>query len=267
MKFDLFVSDFDKTLGKLPEEIDESVVKAIKEYTAKGGKFAIATGRLYKSVKRICDKYGIKGLVASYQGAMITDMESEKTLFVSGIEPECACEVAKRFEEENLCVVADIDDNLYYDKENSYVTMYEDIIKIKAIKVDNIIEFIKNSKLPVLKLGGIGDTEITERVIKEYPEKYKGELLFNGGISHLVEVITPEASKGEAVKFMANYYNIPLDRVLAVGDSTNDVELIGGSWYGVCVGDGRDEAKAVADEITVPFNEHPVKVLLEKYCL
>ena len=54
---------------------------------------------------------------------------------------------------------------------------------------------------------------------------------------------------------------------MAVGDSTNDIELLNGPWHGVAVGDGRKELLAVADEITVPYNENPVKVLLEKYCL
>ena len=52
-----------------------------------------------------------------------------------------------------------------------------------------------------------------------------------------------------------------------MGDSTNDIELIKGEWHGVAVGDAREELKAVAKEITVPYSEQPIKYLLEKYCL
>ena len=83
----------------------------------------------------------------------------------------------------------------------------------------------------------------------------------------MLEVINPKYSKGNAVKFLADYYGVKLSEVLAVGDSTNDIELLRGEWHGVAVGDAKEELKAVADEITVPYKDQPVKVLLEKYCL
>ena len=83
----------------------------------------------------------------------------------------------------------------------------------------------------------------------------------------MLEAINPECGKGQAVRFIADYYKVPLEQVIAVGDSTNDIELINGPWHGVAVGDGRDELKAVADEITLPFDQKPIKYLLEKYCL
>jgi hydroxymethylpyrimidine pyrophosphatase-like HAD family hydrolase len=54
---------------------------------------------------------------------------------------------------------------------------------------------------------------------------------------------------------------------MAVGDFNNDFELVGGPWHGVAVGDGSAELKKIAKEITVPFREHPIKYLIEKYCL
>jgi hydroxymethylpyrimidine pyrophosphatase-like HAD family hydrolase len=66
---------------------------------------------------------------------------------------------------------------------------------------------------------------------------------------------------------LSKYYNIPLEEILTVGDSTNDIDLVKGPWYGVAVGDGKEALKAVAKEVTVPFEQKPVKVLLEKYCL
>ena len=52
-----------------------------------------------------------------------------------------------------------------------------------------------------------------------------------------------------------------------MGDSTNDIPLLDGEWHGVAVGDGMKDLKDFAKEITVNFDEQPVKFLLEKYCL
>ena len=67
--------------------------------------------------------------------------------------------------------------------------------------------------------------------------------------------------------FLSKKYGVPLEKIIAVGDSTNDIDLIKGEWHGVAVGDGREELKAVAKEITVPYKDKPIKTLLEKYCL
>ena len=52
MKYDLFVSDYDGTFG-VGENIDEKSVSAVKEFIARGGKFAICSGRPYSSIKDI----------------------------------------------------------------------------------------------------------------------------------------------------------------------------------------------------------------------
>ena len=69
------------------------------------------------------------------------------------------------------------------------------------------------------------------------------------------------------MEWAAKRYGIPYSETIAVGDSTNDLQLVTGEWHGVAVGDAKAELKAAADEITVPFKDKPVKFLLEKYCL
>ena len=85
MKYRLFVSDFDGTLGKAPDRIEPETVEAIKVYERHGGIFAVCTGRMFSSIRPICLKYGLKGLVIAYQGAMIGDIETGKVVFSGGI--------------------------------------------------------------------------------------------------------------------------------------------------------------------------------------
>ena len=118
------------------------------------------------------------------------------------------------------------------------------------------------------KICFLGDDALVNKTADEMNEKFKDKnIRFNSGAIHLLEAINPDCGKDNAVRFIANYYNIPLEEVITVGDSTNDIELIHGPWHGVAVGDAKEELKAVAKEITVPFKDKPIKALLEKYCL
>jgi hydroxymethylpyrimidine pyrophosphatase-like HAD family hydrolase len=87
MKYKLFISDYDGTLGEAPKnDIDAETLSAINQYVAKGGIFCVCSGREYRSIKKICLEQGLKGLVVPFQGANIHDLESGKCI---EIEPNC----------------------------------------------------------------------------------------------------------------------------------------------------------------------------------
>lgn len=62
-----------------------------------------------------------------------------------------------------------------------------------------------------------------------------------------VELCSPRASKLTAMKRLAALYNIGEERVMAIGDNLNDLEMIREAGVGVAVGNAPDEVKAVAD--------------------
>lgn len=267
MKYDLFVADYDGTLGTAPDIIEPETVETIKKYCKKGGIFAVCTGRMMASILPICRKYGFQGMVVAYQGAMINEIETGKNLFTGGMDADISAEIAEYFYKRGITVIVETDDIMYYNGDSYYISIYEKNCKVKGVQVDDMPSFlIKNGRI-VQKVIGLCGPEAAKELTPVIQKKYAGRLLVNNGSPILVEAVSPTCSKRVAVEFLAKYYNIPLDKVIAVGDSTNDIELISGAWHGVAVGDGVEELKKVADEITVPYKDQPVKYLLEKYCL
>ncbi len=256
MKYHLIVSDYDGTLGAAPaNDIPKETLKAINEYVKKGGIFVVCTGREYRSIKRICINQGLKGLVACYQGAKIFDMESDSCLFDGGMDEQMALTALSAVEGSGLEPITYQPQDFYISKRTQATDTYERLVGIKA-KVMDAKESVKKFG-KTCKLAWLGNPEVISRLAKELNAKYLDSgIQFNTAIPYLLEAVNIKHNKGNAVRFLADYYKIPLDRVMAVGDSANDIDLItGGSW--------RD----VADEITVPFNQEPIKHLIEKYCL
>ena len=268
MKFKLFISDFDGTLGKSPKNlIDEQTVKAIDEYVKKGGIFAVCTGRQFASIGPICKRHNISGIVICYQGAMIKDVETGKDVLIDGIDYQTGIDIVERFRKEDVQIIVDIDDKMYYDKASQYTDRFEQGTGVKGNLVDDVIEIINQKKRKLQKVCIMCPPEKAKALTEKYNEFYGGKILFNNGEPFLIDAINPAFSKEFAVKYLADYYNVPYEQILTVGDSSNDVGLVSGAWYGVAVGDGCDEVKAAAKEITVPFDKQPVLTLLKKYCL
>lgn len=266
MKYKLFISDFDGTLGSVPDIIQPQTVEAIHKFIAKGGKFVICTGRMFASAKLICQKYGINNAVVSFQGASIDDLETGKVLLRDGISCDLAIKVANELKAEGYKVIADIDDIMFAEDITSwYVEFHKGFTSV--VEVSDVTDAIRQKAMPVSKLVVVDQPQVVEKLTEKYSPKYAGKLVFNSGADHLLEIINPNLSKGNAVRFLSKYYNIPLQEVITVGDSTNDVSLISGEWHGVAVGNAKETLKKVAKEVTVPFSEQPIKYLLEKYCL
>ena len=267
MKYKLFISDFDGTLGVAPSHVEEETIKAIKEYQAKGGIFVICTGRSYLSIKKVCNQYGIKGIVISFQGALANDLEKGEVLFDGGMDKEDTAMITKDLLDMGIETGVYLDDLYYYDHFGPQIEEYERLVMVKGVLVDDLCAEIRRTDKKIKKVLSRGEPEVLDKAQAILEEKYKGKLIINRSARRLVEAISPEWSKRQAVIRIAEYYNIPLSEVIAVGDSTNDIGLLDGEWHGVAVGDAMEELKKYAKEITVPFEEQPVKFLLEKYCL
>jgi Cof subfamily protein (haloacid dehalogenase superfamily) len=65
-----------------------------------------------------------------------------------------------------------------------------------------------------------------------------------------VEFMKPGLNKGVALRRYAERNAIPVSQIMAVGDMDNDIAMIDAAGWGVCMANGCDEAKAVADAIT-----------------
>lgn len=267
MKYKLFISDFDGTLGSAPSHIEEQTVKAIKEYEKRGGRFVICTGRSYPSIKMVCDKYGLGGLIVAFQGAYIVESDTNTKILDAGMTKEQTIAVVKDLLDEGVETGVYMDNLMYYEWKAEGLSEYEKLCGAKGKQVDNLIEFVKNSPLQVRKVLSVIEPTRKKIIMEKLSKKYEGELIVNSSSAYFLEIINPKYNKGFGVKKIAEYYNIPLSEVITVGDSLNDLELVSGEWHGVIVGDGMEEVKPYAKEITVPFKDQPIKTLLEKYCL
>ena len=84
-------------------------------------------------------------------------------------------------------------------------------------------------------------------VVRAHPSpKWSAVRTFPG----TVEFMTPGLNKGVAVRRYAERNGIPLSEIMAFGDMDNDIPMIEVAGWGVCMANGCDECKAVADAVT-----------------
>ena len=83
--------------------------------------------------------------------------------------------------------------------------------------------------------------------------------------SVLVEISPRSDDKGEALKFIANYFGIDISSTVAIGDNLNDLSMIKAAGIGVAVGNATKELKDAADYVSVTNDEGAVAKIIEKF--
>ena len=64
----MLVCDFDGTLYTDDFKVTKETLDAVEKYKAQGGKFVIATGRLYQAIKPFAELFKLTDEVVTYQG-------------------------------------------------------------------------------------------------------------------------------------------------------------------------------------------------------
>ena len=263
MKYDLIISDFDGTMAE-KAVVPEETVQAIKKYVANGGKFVICTGRVEQSIKSRIDLYGLPTVAGTHQGSRIVDTATGEVIKNGGIDYKTAIEVVE-FVKQYTPVVVYIGPEMFAETPSRYSEVFKGVCD--CTYVESLKDLLLERKEDVSRVISSTVPEKVPELLEFFGKHLGDKVLVNSGAEYIVEFASLEHNKKTCVEFLANYYGIPFEKVMAVGDSTNDIPLLSGDWHGVAVGGCHEELKKIAKEVTVPLSEHPIKYLIEKYCL
>lgn len=268
INYKLIVSDYDNTLTNGKNKVPKEVKKAISEYVEYGGIFAVCTGRMLRSIMPQVKKLGLKGLVVANQGIVIADIESGKILKNGGMTAEETALVCRAIEKLNQPINLYSGDNLYTDipKSNKYLKKYEKIVQVKSIHVDGkISDFAQKSNLSFQKVAILVAPDERQRIYDILSAELGDKFDVTCSASVLVEVSPYGETKGRAVQFLAEHFNVPIEKTIAVGDNLNDLSMIQAAGLGVCVGNGVEELKRSADYVSLSSNDCGIAQIIARY--
>lgn len=270
IKCGLIVSDFDGTLITTKQQVPGRVRSAIERYVESGGIFAVCTGRMLASILPQVRALGLKGLVAAYQGTVIADIESGKLIRCGGFKVDESCEICRTLEERGEAINAYADNLMYttLPADDKLLNIYEEITGVRAHHISGkMSDYIKNNSLFCQKIVSVVMPEnklpLYNYLSAALGDKY--EVTYSASV--LVEVSPKGDDKGEALKFLAEHYNIPIENTVAVGDNLNDLPMILAAGTGVAVENAVEEFKNHADDICPSCDDGGVADVIEKYGL
>ena len=254
-KITAVIADVDGTINVKGSKPLPRTLAAMEELHRRGILFGTASGRPldHRSLDK-AHEWGLSfefDLAIGMNGGDLWDRDHEGIEHIMLLEKECIAEIV------NFMWPLDCNVIVY---ENAYdhvlVKRRDQHLEDSVIRNNSVWEYSTPEEMAAQDTGKIeiqynaekpGVEEEIMRVVAAHPSpRWSSVRTFPG----TVEFMKPGLDKGVSLRRYAERNNIPVSEILAIGDMDNDIPMIAAAGWGVCMANGCDEAKAVADAIT-----------------
>ena len=254
VKVKLIAIDVDGTLVNSKKELSIENIEAIKYAVDKGIKVMIASGRPLSGIKQYEMPFEEDIPFITFNGAMVVRKDSNKILYNKTIDFEEAYNILKYIYDNNINVVVWSNSKLYVNvisettknygfKSGCAPVLSFDINQMCDDGVNKILLYGENKDLLRYKDDIV---KISNKVNLEFSSPY------------YLEIFNIEASKGNAVKALCEYYGFSKDEALTIGDNFNDLSMLKYSGISVAMGNSPDEIKKMCTFVTKTNEESGV---------
>jgi Cof subfamily protein (haloacid dehalogenase superfamily) len=272
----LLFTDLDGTLLTDDKQILDVDMSAISKMLEEGHKLVLCTGRPLTSAKMLAKRYGFDRpgfFLVSFNGGLIYDYATEKSILTRRISVDDVKFIMDRAHECGMHAHTYAGDLVVSEHETEQLKTYCRIMQMDYLVVNDIREYfgsegVTSGMAPNVPINVVVKPPIKVNIITpfdhgslvdfraEMRKTTAGKLFDVFSKPEMLEFSHMKSNKGDAVRFMADFYKVPLSSTIAVGDEENDCPMIEAAGVGVAMSNASEVAKKVANYVTESDNNH-----------
>ncbi|MGC4375361.1 Cof-type HAD-IIB family hydrolase [Fictibacillus sp. Mic-4] len=260
----LIAVDLDGTLLTDNKNISPRTKNALLNAMEKGHHVCISTGRPWRSSYMYYNELGLNSPIVNFNGAYVHHPHNKDFgYYHSPLDLTIAKNIIKTCEElvvKNIMV--EVLDHVYLQKPDEVITSTF-IMGENPARSGNLIKLLKEDPTSILihpKEGQVD--ELRRHLVKEHAEVIEQRVW--GAPWEIIEIVRAGMNKAVGLRQIANFLNIPQERIIAFGDEDNDFEMIEYAGHGVAMGNAIDELKQLANFVTKTNEEDGIAYYLEE---
>ena len=265
----LVAVDMDGTLLHNDKSISDYTINVLRKIVEKGILLVPASGRPLNGMKAavLNNVKGIKYAICS-NGAMLMDVQKEKSISETGIPIEKALEALTYLEQFPVAVYVHTDRGTFRAEgwEKTGLSEKYPYIRFSEGNVKNLGEFLRTSGVNVMKMGAYVLTDNLAQKLLEKGSPIPGIIFLRTG-DGIIELNSTNASKGNALYILCKKLGIQLENVLAIGDNENDISMLQAAGISAAMENAEDDVKQAAKFVAGNNEENGAAHFLEEWVL
>ena len=265
MNYKLIAIDLDGTLLTDDKKVPEGNKKVLIDAIHKGYEVVIATGRRYWSAKRFVEEIDENLTILANNGNIARNIKDDKILIKKYLDKDDFYTLIEEGKKKELYPIIHVDN--YEEGYDMVIELDKDNEKYCNYLSDNIDRYKKIEDLTkidtpkVLSVVYVGDKNVMEKfnlyITRAYPGKYSSHVMYNLKIAEaLLELMNPNGTKWLSLEEYAKGKGIISSEIIAIGDDSNDIEMLTKAGLGIAMKNSSDFVKKTADVITRKDNNN-----------
>ena len=259
MAYRILAVDLDGTLLTADKKIPARAKYAIGRARKKGAIVVLSTGRTRKGAQRFYEELELDTLFIVSGGAEVYDRRG-KALYKRYLDPDTAKRLLLYAYSNGIHAQVYIGGELTVRERNAYTELYEKHYGFPARVVPELLE--KRIHTPKVLL--IADAAKMSRIRADMQKKFPALSAKHSDPMYL-EFSDPGADKGKALEFVADYYGVGREEIIAVGDSEIDVSMLEYAGFAAAVSNAEACAKENADLICGSNEQSGVADIIDRF--
>jgi len=247
-KYQLIALDMDGTLLNSQKQISKSTLQAIQKASEAGKEVVLSTGRCIAELKEYLDILPQVRYLVCVSGAMVYDLQTEQVIYSKRIPEATVHSLLAEGRREDAAIQALTKEavmeankiprmNLY--RMEQYIPLYERSVT----KVEDIVAYYEEHPAELEKMNLYYFSPEQRRRSRERLQPLGLEMVETE--YGVLECSVAGMSKRVGMEKLCEYIQIPVENVIAVGDSDNDVELLKYVGLPVAMGNANEHVKQV----------------------
>jgi len=267
MAYGMIVLDLDDTLLRDDLTISPRTHDALIEAQKRGVRVVLASGRPTGAIKRYASELELEqhgGWIISFNGAVVTDCRTGKTLFEQALAREIIHEIHDHAIAHDAGILTYVGDRIVTPSANEWVQVEHDLTGMDIVEVDDFKSAIQRDAIKVIV---VDEPERLRKLSDRIRPAVEARMNMVISKPFFLEFTGKGIDKKYSLSLLLEETGMTRDEVMAVGDSYNDMGMLELAGLGVCMGNGRDEVKAMADHVTASNMDEGVALAVETFIL
>ena len=265
--------DLDGTLLNSRKELSPENAAALQWAADQGIEIVPTTGRFFGGMPEIIRNLPYLHYAITVNGAQVYDVRSDVGIAKAEIPVERAVALMAYLDQFPVIYDCFMDNWGWMTRslqeqaeEFAPNEHYAKMLKELRTPVDELKAFLTERGHNIQKAQFFAkDMALRSRMMREIPELFP-DLIVSSAVVNNVEINDKNAHKGNAIRQLAAHLGLDMSQVLAFGDGSNDITMLQEAGIGVCMENGLDSVKAVADYITDSCDNDGVAKAIYRFC-
>ena len=276
MKYRVVALDIDGTLldpfGKLTPAVREAVAAARR----RGLWVILCTGRRFRTALPCARELDLDGSIVVNNGVLVKDIASGDTIhhrYLPIEEYSEAIAVVRRVGSPLLYV------DTYHEEIDLLTERFSEAHRFQREYLDDNTTYFQTvddlrdrTRSDVIMVSTMADEEtlltLRDEARREFGERIDAHILINKNYRGVIlEFMSPKAGKWSALAAVAAQAKVKPEEIIAVGDDSNDIEMIRCAGLGIAMGNSAPEVKEAANFVVRSNAEGGVVDAIEKALL